>query len=315
MSVLNRELKTDTTVVSARARRHTAWRQRLIPYLFLIPATILIVGFVYYPIVYTLWLSFGKNKGLSMDSTFVGLDNYAFLFNDEQFQQIIGHTILWTVSIVVGAVLIALYMAILLNQQFPGRKLVRGLVLVPWATSLVITAVAYRHILNPDYGHFNDILRRLGFISERVNWLANPEPAWALLIFIGIMVTVPFATIALLAGLQGVPHDLLEAAQLDGANAPQRFAYVSLPHLRPVLVMVTLIDFIGAFNSFPIIWTLTKGGPVISTHIIVTFLYIRAFRFIDFGIASAMAMLTFGIVLAISLAYLRLVYRHMGAIR
>jgi multiple sugar transport system permease protein len=287
----------------------------LSPYLYLLPATVLMVGFIYYPILSTLVMSFGENKGLSMRSTFVGLRNYEFLLNDAQFRQVIGQTVLWTGGVLVGTIVIALYLATLLNLQFPGRKFVRSVILIPWATSLVITAVAYHHILNPDYGHFSAMLRTLGFVSGRVAALANPETAWPVLIFIGIMVSVPFSTIALLAGMQSVSHDLLEAAQLDGANAVQRYRYVVLPHLRPVLVMVTLINFIGVFNSFPIIWTLTAGGPVISTHIIVTFLYIRAFRFIDFGIASAMSMLTFGMVFTASLFYLRLVYRHMGAMR
>jgi len=291
------------------------WLAHFDCYLYLLPVAILIGGFVYYPILRTLWLSFGENRGLRMDSSWVGAANYEYLLNDDQFRQILMQTVWWTVGVVVGATLIALYLALLLNQRFYGRKLIRSIILIPWATSLVITSIAYKHILNPDYGYFNDTLYRLHIINDRMSALANPETAWPILIFIGIMVSVPFATIALLAGLQSVPKNLLEAAELDGANSVRQFLHVTLPHIRPVLVLVSLIEFIGVFNSFPIIWTLTKGGPVISTHIIVTFLYIRAFRFIDFGIASAMAMITFGLMLVTTMIYIRIVYRHMGAVR
>jgi len=214
-------------------------------------------------------------------------------------------TLVWTVTMLLLATPISVALALVLNREFRGRILARAIVFAPWAVSFVFTAVVWRYIFDPYYGHMNSVARFFFGSGFHASWLGSPSTAMACVIWVGVTLTIPFTTIVTLAGLQSIPHELLEAAKIDGAGPWQSFLHVILPLLQPVLTVATLVNLIYIFNSFPIIWTMTEGGPVNYTDTLVTFLYKRAFRGLDFGVAAAISVIGFVILTLVSLFYVR----------
>jgi multiple sugar transport system permease protein len=290
---------------SARLRRHLSPRrhERLTALIFLLPATLLLLTFMFYPIANTFWLSLHRVNQFGRILDFRALDNYADLWATPAFRQALARSIVWTLGIVSFTTLFSLYLGVTLNTRFPGRTVARGLLLLPWAASLTISAVIWRWIAHSDFGVLNHILRALGILDGRFDWLANPTYSFPLMIWIGIWVSIPSTTIFILAGLQSIPADLYEAAKVDGARAMGLFYFVTLPLLRPVLVVTILLNTIYGFNSFPIIWVLTEGGPANKTDILVTYLYKVGFRLYEMGLAAAVSVIVFLILLLFAIAY------------
>lgn len=291
-------------------------RQRhdtILAYLCLAPAAALVFAVIFYPIVRTLYASFCEVDKLGNPQRFGTLANYAWLLDDETFVRlVVPHTLIWTLAVVVFTIVISMFVALVLHEKLPGQRLMRGIVLLPWATSLVISAAVWRWILHPAQGPLNGILLNLGLISlgSEPAWLAYPKTALTMVILVGIWVSIPFTSVVLLAGLQSITEDLYEAATIDGAGWWQRFRRITLPLLRPVLLVAVLLNTIYVFNSFPIIWTLTQGGPANETHIIVTYLYKTAIWNRDYGPGYAMAVLTFVVLLVFSVLYTRVYAKH-----
>jgi multiple sugar transport system permease protein len=286
----------------------------LFAYLCLLPAGVLLGGVVFYPILRTLVASFCEVDRLGIPRRFGTLVNYRWLAQDETFRRlVVPHTLIWTFSVVGATMLISLFVALALNERLPGRRLMRAVVLLPWATSLVISAAIWRWILHPTQGPLNGILLNLGLIEQGAEpaWLALPTSALVMVILVGIWVSIPFTSVVLLAGLQSISDDLYEAALIDGAGPGQRLWRITLPLLRPVILVAVLLNTIYVFNSFPIIWTLTQGGPANETHTIVTYLYKTALWNRDYGPGYAMAVLTFVFLLVFSVVYTR-VYARQG---
>jgi len=205
-------------------------------------------------------------------------------------------------------IFIGLGLAALLNAAFPGRRLVRWALIVPWAASVVMTATIWRWMLDGFYGIINRILFDLGLIATPINdWLGTPGIALIWLMAVAIFVSLPFATYVLLAGMQSIPHDIYEAAKVDGATGWHRYRYITLPLLRPALLVAAIINMINVFNSFPIIWAMTRGGPGSQTDTTTTFMYKLAFRFQDIGQSASLAIVNFSIILLFVLLYLRVV--------
>ena len=205
-------------------------------------------------------------------------------------------------------ILISLGLAALLNAAFPGRRLVRWALIVPWAASVVMTATIWRWMLDAFYGIVNRILFDLGLIANPVNdWLGTPSSAFIWLIAVAIFVSLPFTTYVLLAGLQSIPTDIYEAARVDGATGMRTYRYITLPLLRPALLVAAIINMINVFNSFPIIWAMTGGGPGFQTDTTTTFMYKLAFRFQDIGQSAALAIVNLAVILVFVLLYLRVV--------
>lgn len=290
-------------------RTHRTVGARAVPYLMLLPSAVLIFGLILYPVVYAIRLSLFRSQGLSGNLRFVGLGNYAYLLTDPEFLQILYQTLLWTVCVVGLTMVLAVAIAIFLNIRFPGRRLLRAVVILPWGTSLALSAVMWKWVFDPNRGMANETLKALGIISTNIGWFNNPPIAFSIVVFVGVWVSVPFSTLGILAGLQAIPNDVREAALLDGAVGWSMVRRITLPLLRPVLGVILILNIIAVFNSFPIIWILTKGGPINSTDIIITYLYKHAFNFLDFGTASAMAVVVFVVLLVTSLTYTRLMSR------
>ena len=282
-------------------------------YSYLMPALLLIGGIIYYPILNTLFMSFTDKVGFE-PASFVWFKNYKNLLIDPIFHEVVLQTLYWTFGIIFFTMSISFYLAYFLSKDFYAKKIVRTILILPWATSMVITATAYKLILNGQYGFLNKVLYDFNSNFRNIAWLGNVRAVMPCLIFIGIMVSIPFATLALMAAFQGIPQEILEAADIDGASAWKKLIHIMIPYIKPTIGVVMLVNIIYDFNSFPIIWVLTKGGPVYKTHILVTYLYEKAFFFMEFGSASSIAIIVFIIIFILSFLYVRLFHRKEGTI-
>jgi multiple sugar transport system permease protein len=290
-----------------------ARREQVIAGLCLLPAAALVGSIIFYPILRTLYASLCEVDLLGHPGQFGTLINYRDLARDQVFRRdIVPQTLLWTAGIVVPTLLLSLFVALVLNERFRLRRVARGIIMLPWATSLVLSAAIWKWLLHPTQGPLNRTLEILGLVQvgQEPAWLAEPALALASVIVVGVWVSIPFTSVVLLAGLQSIPDDLHEAAALDGATGWRRLRHVTLPLLRPVFLVAVLLNVIYVFNSFPIIWTLTEGGPANQTHILVTYLYKRAILQRDYGVGNAMAVLTFVVLLAFALLYTRMAMRE-----
>ncbi len=274
-------------------------------YLYLVPAALLL-GFVFlYPTVQSVWLAFQKNKGINDPGSFTGIDNFVRLWKDPLFWKITGQTFLWTVGVVAITTVLAYLLALILVQRFRGKAIFRTLVILPAATSLALSAVVWGFAFEPD-NLVNHTLAGFGSTKGGIAWLANVPQAWVALIFVGICVSVPLTGVMLAAAMRSIPRDLYEAASIDGASRAAQTVRITLPLTRTMLLITTLANFVVAFNSFPIIFVMTGGGPVNRTDILATWLYQKGFQLLDFGMASTLAVLILGMLLVLSLLYVHL---------
>lgn len=240
---------------------------------------------------------------------FTGMANFVRLFADPLLPGIALRTALWTGSVVVATLLIALPAALVLNQRFPGRALAQFLVLAPWAISVTSMAVLWRRVLSDEGGLLNRLAVAAGLIDRPVIWLGSVAASFAFEIMVAVLVSVPFSTVILLAGLSSIPTSILEAARLDGVTARNRLRFLTLPLLRPFIWVVLIFNVAYVTNSFPIIWILTQGGPANSTDILVTYLYKLAFTFGRLDEAAALSLLMLGGLGLLTIVLLRLIER------
>ncbi|WP_405876885.1 MULTISPECIES: carbohydrate ABC transporter permease [unclassified Streptomyces] len=290
-------------------RRRRTWRA-LEPLLWLGPATLLILTMVVWPIIEMIRTSLTKVSSTGLSEGFAGLGNYTDLFAEGDLPGVLLRTVVWVVGVVTVTILVSLGLAQLLNASFPGRRLVRWAMIVPWASSVLMTALIWRWMLNNFYGVVNRLLMDIGALDAPVNWLAHPGQALVAMMGVAVFVSLPFTSFVLLAGLQSIPGEVYEAARVDGAGPVRAYLSITLPLLRPSLVVAAIINVINVFNSFPIIWAMTRGGPGFSTDTTTTYLYKLAFDNQSVGESAAMAVVNFGLVLAVVLVYLRVVRRQ-----
>ena len=217
----------------------------------------------------------------------------------------------WTVLVVGGALLLSMPVAMILNTDFYGRGIARVIIMLPWAVSLTMTAVVWRWALSGESGMLNSALIGLGLIDAQHPVAgAARETAFPMQVLIGILVTVPFTTTIFLGGLSSIPDDLYEAARIEGATPLQQFREITFPLLKPFINIAIVLNTIYVFNSFPIIWVMTQGGPANSTDILVTYLYKLAFRIGKLGEAAAVSLVMFAILLVFTMIYVRLAMRE-----
>jgi multiple sugar transport system permease protein len=193
-----------------------------------------------------------------------------------------------------------------LRRDFIGRGLARTLIMLPWSISLAMAAIVWLWAFNADYGMINATLQQFGVLRTSVQWMAWPATAFPVEILVGIIVSIPFTSTILLGGLSSIPDDVYEAAAIDGARPLQSFRYITLPLLAPFINIAIVLNVISVFNSFPIIWVMTQGGPDNATHILVTYLYELSFRLGRPGQAAAVSLAMLAIVFAFTFVYLRL---------
>lgn len=272
--------------------------KKLEPYLWLLPSILMMGVMILIPIVTVFQTSFSEISKSGVNKGFNGLENYIEIFNNRIFWNTLQNTLVWTVVVVGLSTVIGFILALVLNQKFAGRKLVRAFVIFPWATALIIQSVAWKYIINADYGALNALLMKFGLIDKYVNWTATPAAFFAWECFVGIFVTVPFVTFCVLSGLQSIDSTLYEAADVDGAGFFTKLFKITLPLLMPSLTVSTVLNIIYVFNSFPIIWTISKGDPANQTHTLVTYLYKLSFTNQRMGQAAAVSVVGF-VILAI----------------
>ena len=275
------------------------------PLPWITPMLVLIFGVVIWPVYEMVRTSTLEISGSGKEKGFVGLANYEELFANPNLMGAFSRTISWVLIVVFFTILISLFLAQLLNQNFPGRKVVRWAIIVPWAASVIMTATSFRWMLDGYYGIFNRILLDLGFITEIQDWLGNPETSFPLLIAVAIFVSLPFTTFVLLAGLQTIPTELYEAAKVDGSNPWKSYRSITFPLLFPALSVAAVINLINVFNQFPIIWIMTGGGPGYETDTTTTLMYKLAFRSQEVGQSAALSVLNFFVIMVFVLIYLR----------
>ncbi len=295
--------------VAARPRRDRARRIRamLAPLPWIGPALLLILAIVIWPVVEMIRTSLSRISSTGLNRGFTGTDNFTDLFAEQDLAAILLRTVLWVAGVVVVTVVASLGLAQLLNARFPGRTVVRWAVVVPWAASVLMTSLIWRWMLNNFYGLINRILLDLGLIDEPVNWLADPTAAFLSMMGVAVFVSLPFTAYVLLAGLQAIPSEVYEAARMDGASPLRTYFSITLPLLRPAFLTATIINVINVFNSFPIIWSMTQGGPGRATDTTTTFMYKLAFLDQNVGASAAMAVVNFALIVVMVLVYLRVV--------
>ncbi len=283
---------------------------RSTPLLMILPSLILAMFVIGYPIVDLAFTSMQEVSRFGQLRGFIGFDNYAEVFSDPLFYSSLWRTLIWTVAVVGGTLVISLPIAIILNDDFYGRGLARVIIMLPWAVSLTMTAVVWRWALNGRSGLLNATLMDLHIIAEPIEWLATAPLAFTIEILVGILVSIPFTTTIFLGGLTSLPQDSYEAAVVDGATAWDQFVFITLPLMKPFINIAIILNVIYVFNSLPIIWVMTEGGPANGTDILVTYLYKLAFRFGQLGKASAISLIMFGALFAFTIAYVVIVMRQ-----
>mgnify|MGYP003847698583 FL=1 len=270
------------------------------------PALILILLVVIWPVIELIRTSFTDISLAGSLLDFNGLTNYRDLLANVDLYPVARRTLLWVFGIVFFTVLLSLPLAQLINQNFPGRKYVRWAMIFPWAASVVMTSMIWTWILDAYSGELNLTLTHLGLISEPVDWVNNPGSSFYFLMWVAVFVSVPFTSFVLLAGLQSIPSDIIEAASVDGATAWQIYRRIKFPLLRNSLLIATIINLINVFNSFPIIWVMTRGGPGYDTDTTTTFAYKLAFIESNMGQSTALGVFNFMIIMVIVGFYLRI---------
>ena len=274
------------------------------PYIWILPSVILMAIFIIVPIGFVFRMAFSQVTKAGLIKGFAGFNNFSKVLGSSKFTMVLKNTVVWTVLVVVLSTVLGFILALILNNQFKGRKVARAIVVFPWATTLVIQASAWKFIINTDYGALNTLLKTLGIIQTNVNWTPTPGAFFAWEIACGIFVTIPFVCFTALSGLQSIDSSLYEAAIVDGASYWQKLFHITLPLVKPSLTVATVLNIIYVFNSFPIVWTITKGDPASRTDTLVTYLYKLAFYNGKQGEAAAVSVIGFLILLVCASCYM-----------
>lgn len=277
-----------------------------------IPTLIAIFGVVLIPFLNSLVLSlYRRDMGRPQMDAFVGLGNYIALLQDPRFLNSLRLTLGFSLISVVFELILGVAIALVLNQQFTGRAFVRGLIILPWALPSIVSAAMWQWIFNADYGALNALLTQLHIIDSYQIWLANPAQARALIILANVWKETPFTVLLVLAALQGIPRDLYEAAEVDGATAWQRFTSITLRLLTPVLMVIAFLQTLWGIQTFELVYIVTGGGPASATELLSLRIYTQTFRSLRFGYGAAMAYLTGLLVLIPAIFYIRVAYRRI----
>ena len=282
---------------------HTGRRNGRRPYLYLAPAFLLLAAVILIPLLYALYLSFFKTQGVNRE--FVGLANYIDILKQSYFWASTGRTLYFTVVSVAVEFVIGLGVALLLSQNFKLRGFLRVMLILPWALPTVVNGVLWSWIFNTSYGSLNGLLLEAGVIDNYVSWLGKPFLAMNCVIFADVWKNYAMIAFILMAGLQTISPTYYESAMIDGANVFQRFRYITLPILRPAILVCLITRTMEAFKVFDIVYTMTKGGPANGTQVISYYTYQITFQYSKFGYGAALSYLISFVILMMALAYIR----------
>jgi multiple sugar transport system permease protein len=274
-------------------------------YLYVLPS-LLVMGLVIgYPLVYTVYLSFFDTPPSTGGRIYNGIDNYKTILSSERFWHVTKNTFNWTVWSTLLAFIIGFGAALVVQKQFIGRGVLRGIFLIPWVISQVAAAYVWRWLYHSDYGLISGMLMKWGILDERFIFLDSTKWVLPSLIVANVWKEFPFVMIMMLAGLQTVPEQLLRAARIDGANTINQFLHVTVPHLKNIIVVTVLLLFVANLNSFGLVWIMTGGGPANASMLWIIEIYTLAFRNLRFGLASSFSVILFIFMMGIGYFYVR----------
>jgi multiple sugar transport system permease protein len=279
-------------------------------YALLLPTLLLLAVVVVWPVLQAVGMSLERLRLTAPgQAPFVGLANYAALWRDPVWWQALRTTLVWTAANLVAQMTLGTVLALLLNERLRGRAGLRALALVPWIVPSVAAALIWRWLFDGSAGLINALLVKAGLIQAYVAWLGNPQTALPAVIIESVWKGTPFVLVVVLAALQSIPAEIHEAAAIDGASSVQRLVRITLPAIRPTLAVAAILTVVYTINNFNAIWLMTQGGPLHATDILFTYAYQTAFQRFDFGMAAAMSVVLFGLLLIPTAAYLLLVER------
>ena len=267
-------------------------RKKLEPHLFMLPAYIVLLTCMGYPLINTLRLAFSNYKLTAKNKiSFAGFDNFSKIFNDPQIGMIAMNTLKFVVITLLLQLTLGFILALALKKPFKGRGIYQAVVFTPWAFSGFLVGLIFQWMFNGEYGLINDVLLKLGLIEEKISFLGTPGVSlWTVIVAL-VWQGIPFFGIMLLAALQSVPEELMEAAKIDGANALGRFWNVTIPCIKPTIVVTVLLRTIWIFNNADLIYIMTKGGPANTSDTLSSYMFIKAYSTLDFGFVSALGVL------------------------
>jgi multiple sugar transport system permease protein/N,N'-diacetylchitobiose transport system permease protein len=286
------------------AQRFTGWR---VAWPYLTPAFVAIGVVFVAPLAYAVWLSVHDvQANIGQVGAFVGLDNFRKAFTSPDFYAATGRTLYFLVASLVLQVPLGILVALLLNQEFVGRNVLRALILIPWAVPTIVNGALWQWIYQSNFGALNGLLLELGLIKGPVLWLGAPQLALDMVIVADTWKVLPFCAITFLAGLQTIPQNLYEAAEVDGAGIWSRFTNVTLPQLMPVVLIIFVLRTVESFRAFDIIYQLTQGGPAGGTTVLAYEAYLTSFLTLQFGYGSAISLIIAAAALSLAAVYFRL---------
>ena len=276
------------------------------PYFLLLPAFLILGLVVFYPMCNAVYLSFHRSILIEPGTPFIGLTNYIKVLSDKVFWLALKKSFLVWVPTVVGLQFILGFVtALLLNQDFKGRGIIRAIILIPWITPSVLTSLMWMWMYDGNYGLINDILLKLGLINEFQPWLARSSTALLSVIVAAVWYGTPFFAVMLLAGLQAIPKELYEVSKVDGANTWQQFIFVTLPMVMPTIITSLLLRTIWVANYVDFIYIMTQGGPGYSSLTLPVYTFKKAYHYLDFGYASTLVMYLILVLVVLVVLYLK----------
>lgn len=289
--------------------RNSRWNEftrKNLGYLLLIPAFAIILAVLVYPIVYSFIMSLSRVNIAKRTLEFLGLKNYASLFSDTYFTGAIVRTVVFTVVSVFIEMCLGVGIALVLNEKFRGRGFLRGVMILPWALPSVVNAVMWKWIFDGNYGAFNALLTQTGIISTYKVWLGSMMSAFVSMLFANVWKETPYVVLLSIAALSAIDKTLYESARVDGAGPVRSFFSITIPVIRPVLIILIITKSIWAIQTFDLVYILTSGGPAGSTELIAYYIYKTTFKFNNFGYAAAMSYFLSIVTIIMALAYIKL---------
>lgn len=285
----------------------------LLGWIFVLPAILIIVAIIFYPILRTLWLSLTSySLAYPWRNKFVGLSNYLDFFSSAKFWATIGRTAYFTFISTGLEIILGIAIAMLINMHLKGWKFLRTIVLIPWAVPTVVNAIIWKWIYNAEYGALNGLLQSLHIIDKYQSWLSVPWRAMNMVILADIWKCTPFIVLMISASLATMPEELYEAGEIDGTSRWQSFKYITLPLLKPAIMVSLVIRTVEAFKAFDIIYILTNGGPANGTQIISYMTYLESFSFLNMGRGSALSFIVSIFILILAIIYIKILYTEDG---
>jgi multiple sugar transport system permease protein len=274
------------------------------------PTVVFLAAFMFYPIIYVFVMSLYRTNQLSDLTKFAGFANYVERFLDPEFWRVSLRSLAWTGIAVAVKFVLGMSIALLLNVPYKGRKIARMLFIIPWASSVPISTLLWQWVYHPEFGLLNHTLKIAGLAANPPVWLGYPTTAFIACIWVDIWIGIPFFALVFLAGMQAISHELYESAYIDGAGGMKSFFFITIPGLRDLILISTLLSAIWTFNDFNVIYILTKGGPANSTQILITNVYMNSFVDLKWDKAAVQAVVTFVVLSIVSVIYARFYFRR-----